>query len=169
MTSYCFIQKVICVCLFQFTSLYQQYEYIKKFYRNIDESGRRYTETFAGDSRVSRKRRFYLDNNKGIKTCSLWTDREVRITSSSKERTGYPTQKPVALYARMIKASSNQHDVVLDPFAGSGTTLDAAQSLGRRWIGIDIGDDAIKTIESRLRDRHGMLLDYEIHRTEPKP
>ena len=81
----------------------------------------------------------------------------------------YPTQKPVALYERMIKASSNQHDVVLDPFAGSGTTLDAAQSLGRQWIGIDIGNDAIKTIESRMKARHGMLLEYEIHGTEPKP
>ena len=57
---------------------------------------------------------------------------------------------------------------VLDPFAGSATTLDPAQSLGRRWTGIDIGDDAIKTIESRLRDRHGMLLEYETHRNGVK-
>ena len=74
----------------------------------------------------------------------------------------YPTQKPLALYARMIKASSNQGDVVHDPFAGSGTTLDAAESLGRKWIGIDIGDEAIEIIQTRLRDRHGLMLAYEL-------
>ena len=67
-----------------------------------------------------------------------------------KELLGYPTQKPLALYERMIQASSNQGDTVLDPFAGSGTTLDAAQSLGRAWIGIDEKDEAINVIQSRL-------------------
>ena len=73
-----------------------------------------------------------------------------------RDRTGYPTQKPVALYERMIKASSNQGHTVLDPFCGSGTTLDAAHTLGRRWIGIDIGETATETIINRLRDRHGL-------------
>ena len=63
---------------------------------------------------------------------------------------------------RIIKASSNQGDTVLDPFAGSGTTLDAAESLGRKWIGIDIGDEAIEIIQTRLRDRHGLMLEYEL-------
>ena len=62
----------------------------------------------------------------------------------------------------MIKASSNQHDTVLDPFAGSGTTLDAAQSLGRQWIGIDQSEEAISVIQKRLEERHGMLLEYEL-------
>ena len=84
-----------------------------------------------------------------------------KINSSAKERLGYPTQKPVALYERMIKASSNQGDVVLDPFAGSGTTLDAAESLGRAWIGIDVGDAAINVIQGRLRDRHGLEYDRD--------
>ena len=78
------------------------------------------------------------------------------------DRLDYPTQKPLALYARMIQASSNQGDVVLDPFAGSGTTLDAAESLGRKWIGIDIGDEAIEIIQTRLQDRHGLMLNYEL-------
>ena len=66
----------------------------------------------------------------------------------------------------MIKASSNQHDIVLDPFAGSGTTLDAAHTLGRHWIGIDVGDAAIETIQERMRNRHGLEYDrdYEIIR-----
>ena len=77
-----------------------------------------------------------------------------------------PNQKPVALYERMIQASSNQGDVVLDPFAGSGTTLDAAESLGRKWIGIDVGDEAIEIIQERMRNRHGLEYDreYEIIR-----
>ena len=84
----------------------------------------------------------------------------------SKQRVGYPTQKPVALYERIIKASSNQHDIVLDPFAGSGTTLDAAHTLGRHWIGVDVGDAAIETIQERMRNRHGLEYDrdYEIIR-----
>ena len=86
------------------------------------------------------------------------------INSQAKERLGYPTQKPLALYERMIQASSNQGDIVLDPFAGSGTTLDAAESLGRKWIGIDVGDEAIEIIQTRLRDRHGLMLEYELIR-----
>ena len=82
------------------------------------------------------------------------------------ERVGYPTQKPMELLMRIIKASSNQHDIVLDPFAGSGTTLDAAHTLGRHWIGIDVGDAAIETIQERMRNRHGLEYDrdYEIIR-----
>ena len=83
------------------------------------------------------------------------------INRVAKERLGYPTQKPVALYERMIKASSNQGDTVLDPFAGSGTTLDAAHTLGRHWIGIDEGDEAINVIQGRLRDRHGLEYDRD--------
>ena len=73
---------------------------------------------------------------------------------------GYPTQKPVALYERIIKASSNQNDTVLDPFAGSGTTLDAAQTLGRR----DQSTETINVIQTRLRERHGLEYDrdYEL-------
>ena len=76
----------------------------------------------------------------------------------------YPTQKPVALLERIIKASSNEGDVVLDPFAGSGTTLDAAHGLQRSWIGIDEGQQAIETITFRLADQHGLLPndDYEL-------
>ena len=83
------------------------------------------------------------------------------LNSMAKERLGYPTQKPVALYKRMIIASSNQGDIVLDPFSGSGTTLDAAQTLGRQWIGIDVGDEAISVIQERLRDRHGLEYDRD--------
>ena len=86
-----------------------------------------------------------------------------RIPSAlGNERVGYPTQKPIQLLARIIKASSNQGDTVLDPFCGSGTTLDAAQGLGRHWIGIDQNPDAIAITQKRLEDRHGLLLKYEL-------
>ena len=72
------------------------------------------------------------------------------VGRTSKERTGYPTQKPTALYERIIRASSNENDIVLDPFAGCATTLIAAERLNRQWVGIDIWDNAIKTVEERL-------------------
>lgn len=80
-----------------------------------------------------------------------WWDMSV-LNPNSKERLGYPTQKPVALLERIIAASSNEGDVVLDPFCGCGTTIHAAQKLGRRWIGIDVTHLAISLIEKRLKD-----------------
>ena len=74
------------------------------------------------------------------------------LNSASPEYTGYPTQKPTELYKRLIKASSNPGDIVLDPFAGSATTCAAAEQLGRKWIGIDINEDALESIHKRLQD-----------------
>ena len=87
------------------------------------------------------------------------------VGSTSPERLGYPTQKPRALYERMIKASSNEGDLVMDPFAGCGTTIDAAHTLGRLWIGIDLTILSLDPIRRRLADRHGLRpsIDYEIH------
>jgi DNA modification methylase len=77
------------------------------------------------------------------------------INSQAQERLGYPTQKPLALLERIINASSNEGDVVLDPFCGCGTAVDAAQKLGRQWIGIDVTHLSIGLIERRLQDRYG--------------
>ena len=136
----------------------------KKRYNLTDESGRKYFVLQQGERR-KKARHVYLDESKGVSLDTFWIE-NLQLGNSSKERLGYPTQKPVALYERMIKASSNQHDIVLDPFAGSGTTLDAAHTLGRHWIGIDIGDAAIETIQERMRNRHGLEYDrdYEIIR-----
>ena len=79
-------------------------------------------------------------------------DRHSPINSQAAERLGYPTQKPLALLERILQASSNPGDVVLDPFCGCGTAVHAAQKLGRAWIGIDITHLAISLIEKRLRD-----------------
>jgi site-specific DNA-methyltransferase (adenine-specific) len=82
---------------------------------------------------------------------SVWADID-RLNQTSKERLGYPTQKPLALLERIISASSNAGDLVLDPFCGCGTTVHAAQKLDRRWIGIDITHLAIHLIQRRLKD-----------------
>ena len=87
------------------------------------------------------------------------------IAPSAKERMGYATQKPLALLKRVIEASSNPGDVVLDPFAGCATTIEAAHTLGRNWIGIDIAIHAIKRVaQVRLNDRCGLVegKDYEV-------
>ena len=75
------------------------------------------------------------------------------LTNSDKQRTGYPTQKPQALYERMIKASSNPGNIVCDPFAGCATTLVAAERLGRQWVGIDIWDNAYDVVQKRLQEQ----------------
>jgi site-specific DNA-methyltransferase (adenine-specific) len=93
----------------------------------------------------------YLDEQEGTPVGDIWTD--IRpIQSQSDERLGYPTQKPVALLERIIKASSNEGDLVLDPFCGCGTTIHAAEKLNRKWIGIDITHLAIGLIRRRLID-----------------
>ena len=84
------------------------------------------------------------------------------IAPVAQERLGYPTQKPLALLERIINASSNEGDVVLDPFCGCGTAVDAAQKLGRQWIGIDVTHLSIGLIERRMNERYGSALNYEV-------
>ena len=80
------------------------------------------------------------------------------IQSQDKERLGYPTQKPVALLERIIKATTKEDDIVLDPFCGCGTTLDASQNLKRKWIGIDICMLSTTLIEERLKNNYKILV-----------
>jgi len=96
----------------------------------------------------------YLDEMPGVPLQNLWDD-IFAINSQAQERLGYPTQKPEALLERIIKASSNEGDLVLDPFCGCGTTVQVAQRLNRRWIGIDITHLAIGLIKKRLSDAFG--------------
>ncbi len=102
----------------------------------------------------SLSQKMYLDEAKGRPVDTCWTDIN-RISPNSKEGLGYPTQKPIALLERIIKASSNEHDVVLDPFCGCGTTITAAQKLNRNWIGIDITHLAVNLMRTRLIDTFG--------------
>ena len=93
----------------------------------------------------------YLHEQKGRPLGDVWTDIQP-INSQAKERIGYPTQKPLALLDRIIKASSDEGDVVLDPFCGCATALVAADRLQRQWVGIDLSPLAAKLVHKRLRD-----------------
>lgn len=105
----------------------------------------------------------YLDESKGVPLQDFWEDiNMLRGISSDGERLGYPTQKPLALLERIIGASSNEGDVVLDPFCGCGTAVHAAQKLKRKWIGIDITHLAISLIEKRLKDAFGKRCKFEV-------
>jgi SAM-dependent methyltransferase len=95
----------------------------------------------------------YLDEQPGVPLQDFWED--IRLTTASPERLGFPTQKPEALLERAILASSDEGDVILDPFCGCGTAISVAERLGRRWIGIDITHLAIGLIRGRLRDAYG--------------
>ena len=130
-------------------------EEINKRYRHVDENGKKFYW-------YRRKNKIYY-NGEGIPVLSWWTDiKGFGTQTRSKERIGYPTQKPMKLYQRIIKASSNEGDLILDPFCGSGTTLDAAQLLNRNWIGIDKNPNTIDYIKNRF-NKYGLLQpDYEV-------
>jgi DNA modification methylase len=179
---------------FNFNKIFSEYnqDYIKKFYKHQDESGRLYqlsdfTQQGQGEpkyfgekigtleppkgkhwiwsqerineglknnliefssNKTPRVRR-YLDEKDGMPVDTMWQDIH-GVQGSSNESIGYPTQKPEALLERIIKASSNEGDVVLDCFCGGGTTIAVAEKLGRKWIGIDQSVQAIKVTEARL-------------------
>ncbi len=101
----------------------------------------------------------YLADSKGRTVTNFWTDIP---QAAGGESLGYPTQKPVTLLERILSASSNEGDVVLDPFCGCGTTVHAAQKLNRQWIGIDVTHLAISLIEKRLKDAFPGV-QYEVH------
>ena len=192
---------------FTFNKVYVDYseDYLRKFYRFVDENGRRYRISdlrnpgyrpnliydYKGykphpngwavsrekmeqydregrlyfpqkpDGRIQLKR--YLDEMPGNPVSSLWDD--IRpIGAAAAERLGYPTQKPLALLERIIEASSNKGDIVLDPFCGCGTAVHAAQKLGRDWIGIDITHLSISLIEKRMKDAFPGL-EFPVHGT----
>jgi site-specific DNA-methyltransferase (adenine-specific) len=114
----------------------------------LDKEGRIIWPKKAGG--VPRYKR-YLDEMPGLAIQSIVLDIEP-LSAASKEKMNYPTQKPVALLERIVSASSNPGDVVLDPFAGCGTAVAAAQKLGRKWIGIDITHLSVAMLKYRLKD-----------------
>jgi len=132
--------------------------YSKENMRAFAQQGRLYY-TKTGTPRYIR----YLDEMPGVPLQDMWTDIPP-IGARAAERLGYPTQKPLALLERILNVSSNEGDLVLDPFCGCGTTIDAAQKLGRRWIGIDITHLAINLIRHRLQDAYGEAIKetYEV-------
>ena len=129
-------------------------------YTSKDEKGH-YKSYKHRDGKVYKK---YFDENEIMPQLDYWTD--ISIIQSHKERTGYPTQKPLTLLERIIKASSNEGDTVLDPFCGCATTCVAAQRLRRRWVGIDVEEKSAELVVDRLSDDAGLFSDF-IHLTKP--
>ena len=126
--------------------------------RKLEQDGRIYQG--RGGKGVP-QRKIYLADSKGRPVGNLWDDID-GLNSGNEESTGYPTQKPVDLYRRIILASSNEGDMVLDPFCGCATTLIAAEQTQREWIGMDLWDEALDVVESRLKkecgdEEHGKL------------
>ncbi|MDI9313078.1 MAG: DNA methyltransferase [Hydrotalea sp.] len=151
-----------------FNTQYDPYgEWIKKDYGYTDEeTGKRWRwHTVKGN----RYKVFLEDESRGVKTGDWW---EIPpIGSTAKERTGYPTQKPLILLERIIKASSNEGDMVLDPFCGCATACVAAERLGRRWVGIDVSYKAYELVKERLNKEKHTIMDWnkEIHDSTAPP
>ena len=93
--------------------------------------------------------KLYLDEMTGVSLQDIWADIK-NLSPQAKERVGYPTQKPLALLERIIKASSNEGDIVLDPFCGCATACVSANRLDRQWVGIDLSPLAAKLVRSRV-------------------
>src|SRR5205809_2605214 len=103
----------------------------------------------------------HLDEVPGGPLQTFWDDNKP-VISGSEERLGYPTQKPLALLDRIIKASSNENDIVLDAFCGCGTALVAAQKLKRQWVGIDFSPTACRVVATRLKKDCGLKEDEKL-------
>jgi DNA modification methylase len=141
-------------------TFYRQYleytqDYIKQRFKYADEDGRKYRLQLGN-------RKQYLDKSYGKPITDNWTD-VFPINVMAKERLGYPTQKPESLLERIIKASSNEGDVILDAYCGCGTTIAVAEKLNRQWIGIDITYQSISVILKRLEEQnHESLENIEL-------
>jgi site-specific DNA-methyltransferase (adenine-specific) len=140
------------------------WRYSKETMARLDGEGRiwypRDKDGAMDNTRRPRLKR-YLDEMSGGVMGNIWTDISP-VNSQAQERIGYPTQKPISLLERIIQASTREGDVVLDPFCGCGTTIEAAQRARRQWIGIDIAIHSIKVIETRLHEHFQQGLKYQI-------
>lgn len=129
---------------YEWNGLTRVWRWTKEKMQALHDSGR-LVYTKSGMPRYKR----FLDEMQGTPVTSIWTDIPP-LNSQAEERLGYSTQKPLALLQRIILASSNEGDIVLDPFCGCGTAIEAAQKFNRQWIGIDVTYLAIHVIEGRL-------------------
>ena len=130
--------------VYEFHGNTRQWRYSRETMEQLEADG-----LLVFNKRSIPRRKLYLSDSPGVAVSTVWDDIGV-LQSRSAERTGYPTQKPVALYERIIEASSNAGDFVLDPFCGCATTPIAAEKLGRQWIGMDLWDGAHNCVLERL-------------------
>ena len=137
----------------------KHWQFIPDTLEEMDQRGEIYWSS-TGNPR----RKVYLENSKGIPVQDIWLD-YLDINNQNTKGTGYPTEKNPEMLKKIIKASSNEGDLVLDCFAGSGTTLAVADELKRKWVGIDCSDESISTIFDRFLDGVSALGDF----VEKKP
>ncbi len=128
------------------------WRYSKDTMARLDAEGRIW---YPSDKSKRPQLKRYLEEMSGVPMGSVWTDISP-LNSQAQERLGYPTQKPLALLERIINASSNKGDIVLDAFCGCGTAVVAAQQRGRQWVGIDVSPTACRVMAKRLRDVCGL-------------
>ncbi|HAF12225.1 MAG TPA: hypothetical protein DCK99_00730 [Blastocatellia bacterium] len=134
------------------------WRYSRETMAELDAQGRIW---YPDDKTKRPQLKRYLDEMHGIPMGSVWTDIDP-INSQALERLGYPTQKPLALLERIVRASSNENDIVLDAFCGCGTALVAAQKLKRQWIGIDVSPTACRVMAKRLKKDCGLKEDEKL-------
>lgn len=145
---------------YEWNGVTRYWRYSKETMRRLEDAGK----LVYSKSGIAYEKR-YLDESKGIPLQDFWDDVSMlRGISGSGERLGYPTQKPLALLERIVAASSDEGDTVLDPFCGCGTAVHAAEKLKRQWIGIDITHLAVSLIEKRMRDAFPGIT-FEVHGT----
>ncbi len=144
--------------MYEFKGFERNWRFTQDNMERLDAEGRIWFESGKVPQRI-----LYLEESKGALVQDHWDDINP-MNAMSKERLGYPTQKPEALLERIIQASSNEGDVVLDPFCGCGTAVAAAQKLNRQWLGIDITHLAVSLMKSRLKDMFNLDpgRDYEV-------
>ncbi len=145
-------------------------EYVENWFRHEDEQGRAYRTR----SRKGQIVRQYLDESPGMPLSTVWSDimqlssRRGWFPTADKEEIGYPTQKPLALLQRIIRASSNEGDMILDPFAGCATACVAANDLSRQWAGIDVSPVAFDLVRRRIEAVGGLFYDITNRKDVPK-
>lgn len=131
--------------IYEFHGNVRQWRYSRETMLRLEQEGRL---VFNAQGIPRRKR--YLSDAPGRLMTNVWSDINV-LASTNSERTSYPTQKPLALLERIIKASSDEGDVVLDPFCGCATACVAAERLNRQWVGIDLSAKAVELVQWRLK------------------
>lgn len=142
---------------YEWNGITKVWRWTKEKMQHLHDEGR-LVYTKSGMPRYKR----YLDEMRGSPVTTIWDDIPF-INSQAKERLGYPTQKPEALLERVIRASSNEGDIILDPFCGCGTTINVAERLHRGWIGIDLTHLAVSLIRHRLHSTFGEeLVPFEV-------
>ena len=138
------------------------------YYVKTDKAAKAFNKEYMPYPKGYVRRDGYQPTGKGVPLEDTWNCsaadvlNSIMIMSFSDEKRGYPTQKPVALLERIIKASSPVGGVVLDPFCGCGTTIDAAEKHNRRWVGIDVSEFAVGLIEERIRQNFGAEVGSDI-------